>query len=154
EHSLAVVPACSHGNEWVATWLNNLAEEFMSLFQHLDPGIKAFLLNSFFTVMGSLLTVLFVWARDYIRSRSGEYTGTWLQTIPATNSEPEKIAVVTCRHVGDRIVATTLRTKPKLKYEQKWKVELRVKRGLVFGTYWPIDASKLPGSYGTLQFKV
>jgi hypothetical protein len=91
---------------------------------------------------------------DYIASRRGEFTGEWTQVIDAFDGEPEKIATVKVRHVGDRIYGTTERTKPKLEYAQRWKVDGRIKRGLLFGIYWPEDTSRLPGSYGTLQFKI
>jgi len=106
------------------------------------------------SIVGALATVLFGWIRNELQARRGEYTGEWTQIIPAWEGEPQKIAIVTCKHRGDRLYATTVRTEPPADYPQRWKVEARHKRGLVYGIYWPEDASKLPGSYGTLQFKV
>jgi hypothetical protein len=106
------------------------------------------------TASGAVFTFLLKLSWDYLRSSKGEYTGTWQQTIPPYNNEPEKIAIVKIKHIGDKLICSTLRTSPKLNYRQEWKVEARAKRNLIFGIYWPIDGSKLPGSYGTLQFHI
>jgi len=106
------------------------------------------------SVIGSLGTVWYIELRTYLQARRGEFTGDWKQIIPAFEDEPEKIAIVRCKHVGDRIVARTERVLPESPVVQRWEVEGRIKRGLIFGIYWPEDSSKLPGSYGTLQFKI
>lgn len=106
------------------------------------------------SVLGSLGTVWYLALGNYLKSRRGEFTGEWKQTIPAFDGEPEKIAIVKCRHIGDRLYGTTERISPRTEFVQRWEVEARIKRGLVFGIYWPEDSSKLPGSYGTLQFKI
>jgi hypothetical protein len=106
------------------------------------------------TALGALLAFAFKTIWKYFQSSKGEFTGTWKQTIPPYQSEPEKIATVKVKHIGDKIICTTLRTSPKLQFDQAWKVEGRIKRGLIFGIYWPKDSSKLPGSYGTLQFHI
>jgi len=106
------------------------------------------------SVLGSLITVWYVHFIDYLRARRGEFTGEWEQIIPAFEDEPEKRATVRIRHIGDKIHAVTRRISPPADFVQRWNVEGRVKRGLMFGIYWPQDSSKLPGSYGTLQFKV
>jgi len=104
--------------------------------------------------VGAVLGILLKPLWDFAASRHGEFTGVWQQIIPPFEGEPEKLATVKVRHVSDRLIATTHRTAPKLAFAQNWKVEARIKRGLVFGIYWPEDTSKLPGSYGTLQFKI
>lgn len=106
------------------------------------------------SALGSLITVWYGHFVDYLRARRGEFTGEWEQIIPAFEGEPEKRATVRIRHIGDKIHAVTRRTSPVADFVQRWDVEGRVKRGLMFGIYWPQDSSKLPGSYGTLQFKV
>jgi hypothetical protein len=104
--------------------------------------------------VGAVLGILLKPLWDYLASRRGEFTGEWLQVIPPFEGEPEKLATVKIKHVGTRIYGVTERTKPKEAFLQRWKVEGRVQRGLVYGMYWPEDYSKLPGSYGTLQFKI
>ncbi len=108
----------------------------------------------FWALVGALLGLALKPAWDYAVSRRGEFTGEWTQVIPAFGAEPEKLATVKVQHVGDRLYGITERTSPKQAYRQRWKVEARVKRGLIFGIYWPEDSSRLPGSYGTLQFKI
>lgn len=115
-----------------------------------DPVANAI----FSALVGALLTVVFTWLTHLVQSWRGEFTGKWTQIIPPHAGEPEKIAIVTCRHRGDRIYAKTLRTLPTADFPQRWHVEGRIKRGLMFGIYWPETASRLPGSYGTLQFKI
>lgn len=105
-------------------------------------------------LVGAVLGILLKPLWDFLASMRGEFTGEWKQIIPPFDGEPEKIAIVKVRHVGDRIYGRTERTSPKLEFIQRWKVEARIKRGLVFGMYWPEDTAKLPGSYGTLQFKI
>jgi hypothetical protein len=105
-------------------------------------------------LVGALLGIVLKPIWDLLASRRGEFTGEWTQTIPAFEGEPEKIAIVKIRHSGDRLYGRTERTVPRLEFVQRWKVDARIKRGLVFGIYWPEDSSKLPGSYGTLQFKI
>ncbi|HVR95991.1 MAG TPA: hypothetical protein VMW27_05215 [Thermoanaerobaculia bacterium] len=108
----------------------------------------------FWALVGAVLGILLKPLWDFVASRRGELTGEWKQIIPPFDGEPEKIATVKVRHVGDRIYGRTERTSPKLEFDQIWKVEGRVKRGLMFGIYWPEDTARLPGSYGTLQFKI
>lgn len=106
------------------------------------------------SVIGSLGTVWYISFKTYLETRRGEFTAEWKQFIPPYEGEPEKIAIVKCRHVGDKLFGQTERIFPKGPYVQRWEVEARIKRGLIFGIYWPEDSSKLPGSYGTLQFKI
>jgi len=107
------------------------------------------------TIVGALATVVFGWAVKAVQSWRGDFTGKWTQIIPAFDGEPEKIAIVDCKHRGDRLYATTLRTQPDLGFPQRWKVEARISsRGLIYGIYWPENMSQNPGSYGSLQFKV
>jgi len=106
------------------------------------------------SVIGSLGTVWYISLNTYLQARKGEFTGDWKQVIPAYEDEPEKIAVVKCKQVGDRLFGHTERVSPKTQFTQRWEVEARIKRGLIFGIYWPEDSAKLPGSYGTLQFKI
>jgi hypothetical protein len=106
------------------------------------------------SVIGSLATVWYISIRRFLEARKGEFTGEWKQIIPPYDGEPEKIAVVKCKHIGDKLYGQTERISPKAQFVQRWQVEARIKRGLIFGIYWPEDSAKLPGSYGTLQFKI
>ncbi len=110
--------------------------------------------QAFWASFGAVLGILLKPLWDYIASRRGEFTGEWVQTIEPFDGEPQKIATVRVKHVGDRLYAVTERVSPAQEFVQRWRVEGRIKRGLVFGIYWPEDPSKLPGSYGTLQFKI
>jgi hypothetical protein len=118
------------------------------------PWITSIAAQLLWAVVGAVVGILLKPVWDFVASRRGEYTGVWTQTIPAFEGEPEKIATVKIWHVGDRLYGRTERTAPKLQFVQRWKVEARLKRSLAFGMYWPEDSSKLPGSYGTLQFKI
>ena len=123
-------------------------------FSFSPDALAAIAGQAWWALFGALIGVVMKPLSDYVRSRNGEFSGRWKQITPPHEGEPEKIAIVQVRHVGDTLYARTERITPKLAFLQRWKVEARVKRGLVFGMYWPEDSAKLPGSYGTLQFKI
>lgn len=108
----------------------------------------------FLTALGAATTFILKIVWDYFRSSKGEYTGTWQQIIPPYQNEPEKIAIVKIKQLGDKLICKTVRTVPKLEFKQEWRFECRIKRNLIFGIYWPKDGSRIPGSYGTLQFHI
>lgn len=116
--------------------------------------MESTMLQLLWAFVGGVFGILLPPLWEFVASRRGELTGTWRQIIPPFEGEPEKLANVKLRQVGDRLKGTTHRTAPRLEFEQEWKVEARMKRGFAFGMYWPKDTARLPGSYGTLQFKI
>ena len=86
--------------------------------------------------------------------RLTEFTGTWRQEIPEMRGELGKTDIVLCEHKEDRLSGTIRRLLPESERFKRWSFEARIRKGLVFGTFWPSDEDKNPKNYGTLHLNM
>jgi len=102
-------------------------------------------------VVGAVVVLLIQEIIARLRARKGVVSGEWEQIVPQQNSEAEKHDHVVCRHIGNKISGHITRLLPhELKFK-RWRFEGQMRVSLVFLTFWPVDAAKNPGSYGTIR---
>jgi hypothetical protein len=112
----------------------------------------------FWSIVGSVIaTVTGVSYRclvDYIKSRRGVLTGSWIQRIPAQKGQPAKMDRVNCRHIGSCFTGDIQRVEPSEQKHKQWQFSGQLRGSLVFMTFWTTDLARNPGSYGTIQLNM
>jgi len=106
------------------------------------------------SIIGALAVVIYRDIKDMTLARKGDLTGKWEQIIPAQSGEPEKLDIVDCKHIGNKLKGCIVRVSPADQSEKHWNFEAKITHDVVYGTYWPLNPSKNPRSYGTIQLDV
>ena len=82
--------------------------------------------------------------------KSIELTGIWRQEIPEREGELGKTDFVLIEQRGDQLTGSIRRLLPESERFKRWDFEAKIRKRLVFGTFWPHDENKNPKSHGAL----